>query len=197
MKFSCLTAVLSLLLPLGAMAQSTTPTTPSAPAAPAPKVTVTGARVVDSLGRTATVASVDAAKREITLALDNGDSFAFIAGHDMRVFDTLKGGEKLDVDISEELSFFVTTVPGEPDRKDSVDAVRSPKGDKPGAFIERRVVASAVIEAIDYTKRTATLRGARRTVTIEVNADVKNFEQAKVGDRVVMEFIQSILVSLK
>lgn len=191
MKSSCLLAVLSLLLPITALAQST------APAAPAPKVTVTGARVVDKLGGTATVASVDAAKREITLALENGDSFAFVASHDMRNFDKLKGGEKLDIDISEELSFFVTTVPGEPERVDRIDAVRSPKGDKPGAFIERRVVGSAVIEAIDYEKRTATLRGARRTVTIEVSSDVKNFEQAKVGDRVVMEFIQSILVSLK
>ena len=191
MKSSCLIAALSLLLPLEILAQGTAST-----ATPAPKVTVTGARVVDKLGRTASVAAVDTAKREITLALENGDSFAFIAGPDMRHFDQLKGGEKLDIDISEELSFFVTTVPGEPDRKDTVDAVRAPKGDKPGAFIERRVVATAVIEAIDYGKRTATLRGARRTVTIEVSGDVKNFEQAKVGDRVVMEFIQSILVSL-
>lgn len=191
MKTLCLLATVSLLLPLELTAQNAT--TPPA----APKVTVTGARVVDKLGRTATVASVDAAKREITLALENGDSFAFIAGPDMASFDKLKGGEKLDIDISEELSFFVTTEPGEPQRTDSVDAVRAPKGDKLGAFIERRVVASAVVEAVDHAKRTATLRGARRTVEIEVAGDVKNFEQVKVGDRVFMEFIQSILVSLK
>jgi len=191
MKALALLAAAAVFLPAATFAQSTT-----APSTP-PKVTVTGARVVDKLGATATIASVDAAKREITLALEGGDSFAFVAGPDMQHFDKLKGGELVDIDISEELSFFVTTVPGEPERVDRVDAVRAPKGNKPGAFIERRVVASAVIEAIDYTKRTATLRGARRTVTIEVSGEVKNFEQAKVGDRVVMEFIQSILVSLK
>lgn len=188
MKLLSLVLAASLSVPVVSFAQSS---------APEPKVTVTGARVVDKLGRTATVASVDATKREITLALDNGDSFAFIAGPDMVNFDKLKGGEKLDVDISEELSFFVTTVSGEPQRTDTVDAVRAPKDGKPGAFIERRVVASAVVEAIDHAKRTATLRGARRTVTIEVAGDVKNFEQVKVGDRVFMEFIQSILVSLR
>jgi len=191
MKPLVLLAAIAVLTPPAAFAQST-----SAPAAP-PKVTVTGARVVDKLGGTATVASVDAAKREITLALENGDSFAFIAGPDMVHFDRLKGGEKLDIDISEELSFFVTTVPGEPERVDRIDAVRTPKGNKPGAFIERRVVGSAVVEAVDHAKRTATLRGAHRTVTIEVAGDVKHFDQVRVGDRVVLEFIQSILVSLK
>jgi hypothetical protein len=54
------------------------------------------------------------------------------------------------------------------------------------------------VEAIDYDKRMATLRGPEgNTVIIKVNDDVRNFDQVQKGDEVMVEYYESVALGMR
>lgn len=67
--------------------------------------------------------------------------------------------------------------------------------------IERQNVekAAAVVEAINVQNRIVTLRSLTRdaSVVMEVGDEVRNLDQVKVGDRVVVEFLEAMAIDLK
>jgi Cu/Ag efflux protein CusF len=71
------------------------------------------------------------------------------------------------------------------------------QADEPGAVAGRLVEVTATIEAIDYENRTVTLKGPERTVTLKVDERARNFEQAKVGDTVTVEYFESVALMLE
>ena len=57
---------------------------------------------------------------------------------------------------------------------------------------------TASVEAIDSAARTVTLKGPRgKVVTLAVGPEVKNFDQVKVGDRVVVRYAEALTLELK
>jgi Cu/Ag efflux protein CusF len=65
--------------------------------------------------------------------------------------------------------------------------------------IEKTAVAkiTAIVEKIDYDKRLVTLKGPEGNLrTIKVGEEARNFSQVKVGDKVAIEFYESILVEV-
>lgn len=73
--------------------------------------------------------------------------------------------------------------------------------DKLKRVMERKNVekVAAVVEAINLENRIVTLRSLTRdaSVVMEVGDQVRNLDQVKVGDRVVVEFLEAIAVDLK
>jgi hypothetical protein len=67
--------------------------------------------------------------------------------------------------------------------------------------VERKNVekAAAVVEAINVQNRIVTLRSLTRdaSVVMEVGDEVRNLDQVKVGDRVVVEFLEATAIDLK
>lgn len=177
-----------LLLPFTAFAQT------GAPAAP--DVKAFGGRIAGEEHLTAVIESVKAETREVKLRTSEGEAISFIAGPDVRNFAQMKAGDKLDIVTTVELTVIVTNVAKEPERADSVEVARAAPGDKPGMIVVMRSKGSAVIDAIDYEKRTATLRGPKRTVVLEATAEARNFNAAKVGDTVLIDSIETVLISV-
>jgi len=70
---------------------------------------------------------------------------------------------------------------------------------EPGKGVAARVLrVSATVEAIDPATRTVTLRGAKgNTLDLPVGPQVKNFDQIKVGDSVVVRYIEALTLELK
>jgi hypothetical protein len=70
---------------------------------------------------------------------------------------------------------------------------------EPGkAAAVRAVEISALVVAIDKATRTVTLKGPRGDVRdIVASADVKNFDQVKVGDFVFVRYAQALTLELK
>jgi len=63
---------------------------------------------------------------------------------------------------------------------------------------ERVVQITASVEAIDSASRTVALKGpSGDTVTITVGSEVQNFDQIKIGDFVVVRYIDSLTLELK
>jgi hypothetical protein len=57
---------------------------------------------------------------------------------------------------------------------------------------------TASVEAIDTAARTVTLKGPRgNVVTLAVGPEVKNFDQVKVGDMVVVRYAEALTLELK
>jgi hypothetical protein len=57
---------------------------------------------------------------------------------------------------------------------------------------------TATVEAIDQAKREVTLKGPKgNTLVLPVSAEAKNFDQVKVGDKVVVGYIEALSLTLK
>lgn len=58
---------------------------------------------------------------------------------------------------------------------------------------------AAVVEAINVQNRIVTLRSLTRdaSVVMEIGDEVRNLDQVKVGDRVIVEYLEAIAVDLK
>jgi hypothetical protein len=57
---------------------------------------------------------------------------------------------------------------------------------------------TALVEAIDAAKRTITLKGPEgKVVTITAGPEVKNFNQIKVGDFLVVRYVEALTLELK
>jgi Cu/Ag efflux protein CusF len=72
------------------------------------------------------------------------------------------------------------------------------KTTKPGTVGGGRVEqVSATVTAIDAANRTVTLKGKKETDTVKVGPEVKNFDQIKVGDQVVVTVAQDLTLVWK
>ncbi len=69
----------------------------------------------------------------------------------------------------------------------------------PGKAATANVVrVTASVEAVDAASRTVTLKGPRGTVqTLTVGPEVKNFDRIKVGDLVVVRYVEALTLELK
>jgi Cu/Ag efflux protein CusF len=68
------------------------------------------------------------------------------------------------------------------------------KGMAAGGRVEQ---VTATVTKIDAPNRLVTLKGKKETDTIKMGPEVKNFDQIKVGDRVVVTVSQGLVLSLQ
>jgi hypothetical protein len=64
--------------------------------------------------------------------------------------------------------------------------------------VAETVSLSATVEAIDKAKRLLTLKGPEgNSVVVQAGSEVRNFDQIKVGDKVVAQYIEALTLTLK
>jgi len=70
---------------------------------------------------------------------------------------------------------------------------------EPGkAAMAEAVEISATVQAIDKANRLVTLKGPKgNTVVVEAGPEVRNFDQIKVGDKVVARYVEALTLELK
>jgi hypothetical protein len=69
---------------------------------------------------------------------------------------------------------------------------------EPGkAAMASTVEVGAVVTGIDKTTRTITLKGPKRTIDVVAGDEVRNFDQIKVGDTVMVKYVESLSLELK
>jgi len=65
--------------------------------------------------------------------------------------------------------------------------------DKPGRVVTTVTEVTATVEAVDYESRKVTLKGPEGdSVTLHVDERARNFNQVKVGDKVKVEYYDSV-----
>jgi len=69
---------------------------------------------------------------------------------------------------------------------------------KPGIVVTDVLEVKATIVAIDPKKRVLTLRGTQgRAITLRADRAVKNFEQLKKGDGILVDFVESVAIFIR
>jgi translation elongation factor P/translation initiation factor 5A len=158
---------------------------------------VAGGTVQDSFTATAKVTALDAAKREITLASDDGAKATFVTGPEVQNFDQIKVGDVVSATIHERLDVFVRSGSEDPTITQAAMLAAAPKGAKPGATIAQSYEITAKVTALDATKRTADLTFSDGTVkTISVREDV-DMSKYNVGDTVVIQVTEALSILVK
>jgi Cu/Ag efflux protein CusF len=71
-------------------------------------------------------------------------------------------------------------------------------GPKPSDFQEQKQTVTATVEAVDSKTRMVTLRGEDGgAVRFKAGEDVRNLEQVKVGDRVAVDYYESVAIKVQ
>lgn len=151
--------------------------------AAAPGGQLPGAMVADTVKITATVEAIDYAKRTVTLKGPEGNTVTLKVGEAARNFDQVKVGDQVVAQYFESVALDVKKPSGQPSAGETTMVQRAPRGAKPEGVVVHTTELTATVEAIDYTKRTVTLKGPEgNTVTLKVDKSAKDFKNVKKGD---------------
>lgn len=153
--------------------------------------------MVDSIVTMATVESIDQATREVTLRYPDDSRVTFVAGDEVQNLAQVEKGDVVLMEYFEGLA--VALEPqgaGIRQRRDEVAVTRAEPGEKPAGTITQTIDVVATVEAIDPEARTATLKGAKQTVTLKVADDI-DLSKVSVGDEVVASYIRSFAISVE
>jgi hypothetical protein len=164
-------------------------------AAPAKDTSKPGGAVVETTTITATVDAIDAAGRNVTLKFPDGKMKIVKAGPEVRNFDQIQVGDQVKATYAESVAMFVRKSDEKPSAAEAKAVKVAPKGAKPGVLMVNTTEVTAKVEAIDYKKRTVTLKGPEGNVrTLTVDKSVKRFGNVKVGDELVVRVTDALAI---
>ena len=190
-KLPSLLAVAILSMPLLAQAQSAPQG--AVVAATAPGKAAVG-EVVQLQGK---IKSVNKKERSVVVVGASGNELYMVLGEEARNFDQIRVGDLVTLTYAQALALELRKVAnnGIRERVESEDAMRTKKGEKPGAAIEKTVLIIANVVAVNPKAQTVTLRGPKRTVELAVN-DPAQFKEIKVGDQVEAKYVEAIAIEV-
>lgn len=152
-----------------------------------------------SVSVTAVVEDVDVEKRLVTLRGPEGKVTTIEVDESVRNLPQVRKGDTVRVEYYESIAIQLAK-PGEVEVGDAAVAeemARSKPGDKPGGISARAVTIVAMVEAIDKTNGTVTLKGAEgesRTIKAQNPA---NLDKIKVGDTVQITYTEAVAIAVE
>jgi hypothetical protein len=149
---------------------------------------------------TATVEAIDVAKREITLKGPLGNVVTITVGDKVQRLNEVKKGDQVTVDYYIGIAGELRPPTEEEKAQPYVvldDEARSPKGSAPAGVVARTVRVVAIVEGLDLTSQTVTLKGPMgRYLTVRVD-DPSKLLKARLGDTVVVVATEALAVSVE
>jgi DNA-binding beta-propeller fold protein YncE len=156
-----------------------------------------GVVVIDSTKVTATVESIDYAKRLVTLTGPQGNLVSFKAGDAVRNVDQVKVGDKVTAEYMESVAVFVRKSGDPPSAGEAEMVAVAPKGAKPGVLMVQTAEVTAKVEAIDLKTHTITLIGPEgKTKKFKVDKSVKPLDKLKKGDDITLRVTDALAITV-
>jgi hypothetical protein len=157
-----------------------------------------GAIVVDEVSRTATVVSVDMAKRVVTLKKEDGSTQSYVVSEDVKNLDQVKPGDIVKSSILESVAIYVRKSNEAPDATVSKSISLAPKGEKPGMVLTDTFELIAKVEGIDLNKGTIAVKAPDGSIkSFVIDKSVDNFKNIKVGDDVILNVTVAIIIDVE
>lgn len=147
----------------------------------------------------AEVVAIDKEDRILTLKGQDGLQRDVQVDERVKRFDEIKVGDTITAEYYESTAVSLRKqAPGEPSVTSTTPTVEvAPLGESPAGVVADTVVVTARVEDVDVRSREVTLRGPQgNTLTLRVDDSVKNLEQVKKGDQVVVTYTQAIAVGV-
>jgi Cu/Ag efflux protein CusF len=155
-----------------------------------------GGVIVDVIKLTGTVKAVDLDKKTVTVE-GSGGRTVVVNAKNARNLDQVKVGDKVNLEFVEELALFVRKADAPPSATDVRMVELAPRGQKPSGLVAETIELTGNVEAVDSKKRTITLKGPAGNVrTFKVDKAVKNFDQIKKGDQIVLRITEAVALSV-
>lgn len=148
---------------------------------------------------TATVEAIDVKTRAISLKGENG-SFSFTAGPEVRNFDNIHVGDKVNVTYYEALAAELKkkgASASEPSA--TVAAARAPDGGTPAAAVGQSVTGTVKIESYDTATDTVVFTnadGVRHSVAVQAPNMKELGRTLKPGDEVELTYTEAVAVEV-
>jgi hypothetical protein len=155
---------------------------------------VAGGTTEETFTTTATVSATDSDKRTVTLRTEDGDEVTFTAGPEVRNFDKIHEGDKVNATLKERIVVFVRSDSEDPSVTHAQALATAPKGARPGVLVGESYEIVASVISIDSAKRTATLQfvgGQTRKIKVRKDVDLSKYN---VGDSVVIRVTDTLKV---
>lgn len=153
--------------------------------------------IAQAVDVTATISAIDAAKREITLKGPEGKEVTMVAGAEVKNFNQLKVGDKVDIQYVEALVLELKKGGGLPVARTETDKMVTAKpGATPGAAGARQLTVVGDVIALDPVTQTVTLKGPQRTADLKVR-DKKQFDLISKGDQIEATYTQAMAIAVK
>jgi hypothetical protein len=144
---------------------------------------------------TATVEAIEKTTREVTLKKSDGTYTVARVGKDIKRFDTLKVGDKINARYYDNIVLRLKA-PGEPDvDSKSASTTRAAEGQAAGTVGAQRTI-TATITAIDQTLPSITFKGPNGWTYSSRVEDKAALAKVKVGDKVDITWTAAMIVSL-
>jgi hypothetical protein len=157
-----------------------------------------GAVMVEAVTASATVTAIDAAARTLTLKLPDGTTRSYKVDQAVKNFDQIKVGDQVKATYAESVAIFVRKSSEQPAAGEVSTVQVAPKGAKPGIIMTDTSEIIAKAEAIDYKKRTITLKGPEGNLaTFKVDKSVKRFKNVRVGDDLVIRVTNAMVIAVE
>ena len=142
----------------------------------------------------ATVESIDAAKRNVTLKAADGSTHTIHLGKECINFDQIQKGDQIRATVAEQVALSVSKGGGPPSAEAAGMVALAPKGAKPGMIIADTDDVTGKITAIDAQKNTFTVQDAEGgTRTIKAGPNVK-IADLKEGDDISARVTQAMAI---
>jgi Cu/Ag efflux protein CusF len=187
-----ISGALALAAPLAAQAQQ--PLTTNTTVATAPGK----AMATQTTKASATVVSLDAGTRTVSLKTATGKVFDLVAGPEVRNFDQIKVGDLVAAEYVQALSLELkkrspgSSAAAAPAPTVDESSARTAKGEKPGVAGGRQVTALADVVAVDTKNQLVTLRGPRGN-QVDLNVqDPAQLKNIKKGDQVEVVYTEAV-----
>jgi len=194
----------ALLAALLAAACATTPPRPAAGAelTPAIEVQATGTPGRASARRTqrlsATVVSVDAAARSLSLDVGGGDVQTIKVGSEVTGLGAVGAGDVIEIDLEQGFLLEVQPAGSETVAPHGVVAEGpAPEDGAPGGAVAAAVRATVTVVAVDLPSRKVVVQGlAGSRCAIKAGPGIQ-LERLKVGDRLLATYVEAVAVRLE
>jgi hypothetical protein len=142
---------------------------------------------------TAKVAAVNQETREVTLQLQDGEKFSFVASEEARNLGQVDVGDTIMAEYVQSMTIEVRAPDGsKPTTSRMGGMARTADGEKPGMTMMDGFTETATVEEINIEANTFKLKDSEGVVSEYTAQNPGNLKRASVGDLVVITFTEAV-----
>ena len=147
---------------------------------------------------TARVEAINHESREVTLLLENGETFTSQVSDEARNLDQVSIGDVVYAHYTESISIRVVESDGaEPEAYVEEDMARTAEGRMPGVAATESAVTTAIVEEINLDDNTFKLREPDGEIRQYTARNPSNLRMAAVGDKVITTVTTSVVITVE
>jgi Cu/Ag efflux protein CusF len=157
----------------------------------------TAAKPGEMVKRSATIETIDATDRIVTLKGEDGTESRVWAPPAMARFDDLKVGDRVNLTYYESTVYQIRKPGDKPVATSGTTTVTPAGGALPGGTVARQTTSSVTVQSIDSSVPSITVTTADGHAITHKVADKSNLEGVKVGDRIDITYTEAVLASVE